>query len=239
MNNSIRKRTTVFVLSIVAIFIVVVIILVNLLTENQKKEIVTNECIAICESFRLEGVKINITGKSGSYGWYYTSIDSTNFDDLSPQSMFQLDNALDDVDNLFVNDYTTNGDKYEIFASSLSIYKNGSEIYNDYWNSDTHKTAQKNENTDTIGTVVNDNDIKINAWVCAQNYVESQLKYPETADFCSITEVTVYSIENEKYLVCGTVDADNAFAVPSIITFKVNLILTQDGYKDASWTYTD
>ena len=71
------------------------------------------------------------------------------------------------------------------------------------------------------------------AWVCAQNVVESRLKSPSTADFCSYPEATVTDLGNNRYRITGYVDAQNSFGVVVRSYFTVTLTLTENGYTDA------
>ena len=71
------------------------------------------------------------------------------------------------------------------------------------------------------------------AWVCAQNVVESRLKSPSTADFCSYPEATVTDLGSNRYKITGYVDAQNSFGAVVRSYFTVTLTLTKNGYTDA------
>lgn len=75
---------------------------------------------------------------------------------------------------------------------------------------------------------------KRDAWVCAQDIVQSELKSPSTAKFCSYTEATVTSLGNDKYKIKGYVDAQNGFGAIIRTKFTVTLTLTARGYKEGS-----
>ena len=49
------------------------------------------------------------------------------------------------ADDAFVSEYICNGNSYEIYPSTKGIYKNRIKIHDDYWNSDSHKEATKND----------------------------------------------------------------------------------------------
>lgn len=74
----------------------------------------------------------------------------------------------------------------------------------------------------------------IDAWSCAQNIVESYLKSPSTADFCSYTEATVKDLGNGEYMVTGWVDSENDFGATVRSNFVVTYTATAKGYKNGS-----
>lgn len=79
------------------------------------------------------------------------------------------------------------------------------------------------------------------AWVCAQDVVERNLKSPSSAKFCLMSEATIhYNGEEDggsRYTVSGYVDAQNSFGATIRQNFTVNLIVTKDGYKRATCTF--
>lgn len=94
----------------------------------------------------------------------------------------------------------------------------------------TRETAGENDNKKSSSR-----KDKINAWVCAQDYVERQLKSPGSAKFCSYRDASVsYSSSTDKYTISGWVDAENSFGATLRSNFTVTLKLTEDGYTDAS-----
>lgn len=90
------------------------------------------------------------------------------------------------------------------------------------------------ENTDDTS-----NDRNIDAWVCAQNAVQEELKSPSSADFCTYPEATIKDRGNDKYSITGWVDADNSFGANIRTDFTVKLTLTSKGYKDAQCYFGD
>lgn len=52
---------------------------------------------------------------------------------------------------------------------------------------------------------------KLDAYIAAQSYVTQNLKSPQSSDFPHISEITVTSSGNNKWLVDGYVDAVNSF----------------------------
>lgn len=75
---------------------------------------------------------------------------------------------------------------------------------------------------------------KQDAWVCAQDVVQSSLKSPSTAKFCSYTDAKITSLGGEKYKIEGYVDAQNGFGATIRTRFTVTLTLTARGYKEGS-----
>lgn len=79
------------------------------------------------------------------------------------------------------------------------------------------------------------------AWVCAQDVVEKNLKSPSSAKFCLMSEATIhYNGEEDggsRYTVSGYVDAQNSFGAMIRKNFTVNLTVTKDGYKRATCTF--
>lgn len=82
---------------------------------------------------------------------------------------------------------------------------------------------------------------KSDAWVCAQDVVERNLKSPSSAKFCLMSEATIhYNGEEDggsRYTVSGYVDAQNSFGAMIRKNFTVNLTVTKDGYKRATCTF--
>lgn len=79
------------------------------------------------------------------------------------------------------------------------------------------------------------------AWVCAQDIVEKNLKSPSSAKFCLMSEATIhYNGEDgggSRYTVSGYVDAQNSFGATIRQNFTVNLTVTKDGYRRATCTF--
>lgn len=86
----------------------------------------------------------------------------------------------------------------------------------------------------SIGITSNNEDIKTEAWVYATDYVKANLKAPSTAKFCKSIDAVITSMGNDKYEVSGYVDSENGFGANIRTDFTVSLVLTEDGYKEAS-----
>ena len=138
-----KKRTNIIFLLAIVIFIVAMVILVN--TNSTKKRIIT-EITEIVTSHGLKDVVVTIDGTMAEYDsdYYKVYVDCSNMHELSIDQMFALDNSVRGVEDAFVYGFTSNGDTYEIFASSSHIYKNGEDLYNDYYNSESYKNASEN-----------------------------------------------------------------------------------------------
>jgi hypothetical protein len=209
------------------------------ISPKKVQESISQEVIGISESYGLSNVSVDVTDGKKFEGnqLFYMSVTSSNFEYLSYDQMFNLDNALDSVVYpdvlLVIGDYKSGEDTWSIFESGRSIDKNGSEIYNDFENSEIHKSVQENKDESySNGTAVTDSNLKIDIWVCAQNVVEDNLKSPSSADFCSIVDASVYSNGNNNYTVIGYVDAENGFGAVIRNDFTVTLTFTGSGYKN-------
>ena len=134
-----KIKASIFIVSVLVISMSIVI--GNVLIRNYR---ITNELTAIAESYGLKDIKISIGGKIPDYDFYEVTVDSSNLESLSYSQMYSLANRMH-ADDAYVSKYTSNGDSFEIFPSTKSIYKNGYEIHDDYWNSDSYKDAQKND----------------------------------------------------------------------------------------------
>ena len=77
------------------------------------------------------------------------------------------------------------------------------------------------------------------AWICAQDIVEQNLKAPASAKFCKSYEATVTYTGASDYKVEGYVDAENGFGANIRTNFTVTLTLTQEGYKNGLVTFDE
>lgn len=222
------------------IFVVVIVLSVCIFRSieiNNHKDRLKANVVEKAKELGLKDVKIASLEKfdyenNGSLGYYNVTIESSNFSDLATNEMFSVDEEINAVDDIALVRYTCKGDNYIVYPYMLSIYKNGSESYSDYENSETHKSVEDNKTSQSQSEVTNGDEIEI--WVCAQDIVEKNLKSPSTADFCSINDAKVYSNGGEDYTVIGFVDADNAFGANIRTNFIVTLTYTGEGYKNGS-----
>jgi hypothetical protein len=86
-------------------------------------------------------------------------------------------------------------------------------------------------------------DLKINAWIAAQQFVEQRLKAPSTAEYGSLWDGTyqnpddcVTNLGGGSYRVVGWVDAQNSFGAKIRSHFVVSLSTTNGG---KTWSLTD
>ena len=134
-----KAKTVIFV---VAVIVVLLSILIgNTLIRNYR---ITNELTAIAESHGLKNIKISIGRKIPDYDFYNVTVESSNLESLSYSQMYSLADDMH-ADDAFVSEYICNGNSYEIYPSTKGIYKNRIKIHDDYWNSDSHKEATKND----------------------------------------------------------------------------------------------
>lgn len=134
-----KTKTIIFVVAIIVILLSILI--GNILIRNYR---ITNELTAIAKSYGLKDIKISIGAKIPEHDFYNVTVDSSNLESLSYSQMYALADSMY-ADDAYVSTYTSNGNSYEIFSYTKSIYKNGSEIHSNYWNSDSYKDATKND----------------------------------------------------------------------------------------------
>ena len=219
--------------AIIAVVVIAILVIIGKINaENEAKQRVIDDVTQRATSAGLKDVVVTINGTIGEYEWYNIFIDCSNMDELSVDEMFALDNAVR-VDDGFVSGYTSNGNRYEIYPSSKSVYKNGEQIFSDYWNSDSHKSAVEKENEDYNSLsyrTVTDDDTLGEVWAMAKSFVKDNLKSPKSADFPVYGDSQV-SITNSGsyYKVTGYVDAENSFGAEIRATFS--LVMEKSGTK--------
>lgn len=201
--------------------------------ESIKKEQVINDVTQVATAAGLKDVVVTISGKYEEFDRYKLYIDCSNMEELSVNEMFELEESISDVDHAYVCCYTSNGDNYNIFPSVKQISKNGEDYYDDYYNSDTHKSVVEKENEDYNSLSylnVTDDDTLGEVWAMAQSFVKDKLKSPKSADFPVYSDSRV-SITNSGnyYKVTGYVDAKNSFDAEIRVTFS--LVMEKSGSK--------
>ena len=108
--------------------------------ENKAKNEIIAEMTANAEELNLEDVKIVVNSKNIEYDYYNVVVECSNLNEFSYSELFDIDHGIGCSD-AFVISYKSQGDVYQIYPSTLSIYKNGESVYSDYWNSSSHKSA--------------------------------------------------------------------------------------------------
>ena len=139
--KKISSKAKAIIIVVTGIVILLSILIGNVLIRNYR---ITNELTAIAESHGLKDIKISIGSKIPDYDFYNVTVESSNLESLSYSQMYSLADDMH-ADDAFVSEYICNGNSYEIFSYTKSIYKNGSEIHSNYWNSDSYKDATKND----------------------------------------------------------------------------------------------
>lgn len=134
-----KVKTTVFVISIIVILLSIFV--GNNIIKNYK---ITNELTEIAKSYGLKDIKISIGGNILKPDLYDITVDSSNLESLSYSQMYYLADSMH-TDDAYVTTYTSNGNTYKIHLFTKSIYKNGLEMQNDYWNYESHKDTTKND----------------------------------------------------------------------------------------------
>lgn len=130
--------------------------------------------------------------------------------------------------------------KYNVTESDILDILGDMDLTQEYYNNQTDTTKSNEDDNSTEYknyTEVTDSDKKIDVWVCAQDIVEKNLKSPNSADFCNITEAKVYSNGGDDYTAIGYVDADNSFGTSIRNNFVVTLTYTGSGYKNGKVTF--
>ena len=190
----------------------------------------------IAEKNGLEDVSVRL-----SYalldGWWNVTVKCSNYDEISNSKKYDIDEKLDRVRNVSIKGYESGGATYTVYSSTRSIYKNGKEIDDDFYNSDSYKSLHDNKPSTSSGSGYLPNREK-DAWVCAQDIVNSNLKAPATAKFCSYTEATITHNGGSDYTVKGYVDAENSYGAQIRTNFTVTLTLTEKGYTNGYVTFS-
>lgn len=227
-----RKRWGV-IIAIILVVVIAISIFIKISSENNAKQRVIDDVTQRVTSAGLKDVVVTINGTIGEYNWYKVFVDCSNMDELSIDEMFAVEKSVSGIDDGFVYGYTSNGNSYEIFPLTKSVYKNGEQIYNDYWNSDSHKSAVEKENEDYDNlsySTVTDDDTLGEVWAMAQSFVKDNLKSPKSADFPTYGDSQVSIKKSGSYYkVTGYVDAENSFGAEIRATFS--LVMEKSGSK--------
>lgn len=91
--------------------------------------------------------------------------------------------------------------------------------------------------TGCTGSTNREEDLKEQAWICAQNVVRENLKSPSSAKFCWYPEADISNLGDNEYMIRGWVEAQNDFGVSIKTDFIVTLELTARGYKNGYVTF--
>jgi len=218
-----KSRKYIFISAAIFIILLVAFVVVfNYQKEFNYKNELISQVITNCEANGLKDAKITQITKCD--GYYSIVIDSSNLSDFLGKELLNIDKAIN-VKNVSVFYYTSNGDIYDISSDMNKITKNGKEIYNDYYNSETHKSVEESKNNTQNGsTDYSTNNITENdkgfAWAVAEKEVKDRLKAPSTAKFPTYGSATI-SKSGDNFKVEGYVDAENSFGAEIRTTFTV------------------
>jgi len=131
-------------------------------------------------------------------------------------------------------EYLAAKEKHEDYLNENETSSSNKKKDDDFNYDESLMNAIKEEHGESEVSNVSDKE-KREAWICAQNAVEAELKAPKSADFCSISDVVVIKNNSTNiYSIKGWVDAQNSLGATVRQNFTVNLKLTSSGYSDAS-----
>ena len=224
------KQRIVFIIGVFALFAVIIGV------SGRSINPVAEEVKQIAEENGLENVSID-----SSYalfdGWWNVTVKCSNYDKISNSQKYDIDEKLNRISNVYIKGYESGGATYTVYSSTRSIYKNGKEIDDDFYNSDSYKSLHDNKPSVSSGNGYSPNREK-DAWVCEQDIVNSNLKAPATAKFCSYTEAAITHNGGSDYTVKGYVDAENSYGAKIRTYFTVTLTLTEKGYTNGYVTFS-
>jgi hypothetical protein len=119
-------------------------------------------------------------------------------------------------------------------------FSNTSTKYNFSQNKKTQEVSKKNKGCLPIIAVIilivivisvfRQTDPKMQAYICAKDAVTAQLKSPSSAHFSSYVDSNISEIDENKYMVSGTVEAENSFGAKLEQSFYVTIIIEDKGY---------
>lgn len=188
--NQYPKFYIIIVASILGLFSVIAGVFgVYFSFENKAKHEIITYMITEAEKANLRDVKIIVNSKNTEYGFYNVIVECSNLDEFSYKELFDLERAIRHSD-AFITSYRSNGDTYEIFPSTLSIYKNGESVYSDYWNSSSHKSASTNKSGyggyhgTRPGSVAESIEIAASKVKCKECGLHSDNGYNSLCDYC-------------------------------------------------------
>lgn len=228
------KKTIKLILS--SAIVIIMIIIIGVFSFNRIS--LTNELKKIAEENGLKDVSITYKGKVPGYDFQEVVIKCSNFDTLTVEEMYKVGCAFDYTD-VFVGSFSCNGDHYVVYPSTRSIHKNGEEIHDDYWNSESYKSAKENKNNTSSksnGTVVTDDELGT-CWALAKDVVKSNLKslYSAKFPFSYRSDWVLITKSGNTYIVKAWVDADNSFGANIRSDFTVTMEKSGTG-KNAKFT---
>lgn len=160
----------------------------------------------ICERYGLEDVQVSYDRFSSPAR---ATISSSNFHDLTFEQMLALD---EDLAGKGLRTFICGEDQYFISSSTRHITKNGEELYDDYWHSDTHYSTSAKTTTSTANcsALVTEKE-KEELYYVAKSFVKSHLKSPSSAKFARSHECSYGKGADNVYNVVGWVESQNSY----------------------------
>lgn len=201
----------------------VLILIIAVFSLNRIKEGNALKQVAIENG--LKDVSIIYKGKVRGYGLQEVCIKCSNFDTLTVEEMYKVDNAIQYGNfNFYVGSYSCHGNTYRVYPSTRSIYKNDKIWHDDYWNSNSYKSVIKSGGESSASAVTDDAELGT-CWALAEDVVKSNLKSPSSAKFPFSYNSDGVSItkSGSVYTVKAWVEADNSFGASIRSTFTVTM----------------
>jgi len=151
MKSSVKNLL--FAVAIIAVFVAVFgTAFVKSNAEKAKKAEIEAQVTSIAQSQGLEDVEVVVGNKWSDYDIYSVVVKCSNLHEFSERQLYSLGDAMDRPVGIHVSSYRCNDDTYEIFPSTRSVYINGEQVYDDYWNSESHKSASSNSGNQSHGS---------------------------------------------------------------------------------------
>jgi len=146
MKSSVKNLL--FAVAIIAVFVAVFgTAFVKSNAEKAKKAEIEAQVTSIAQSQGLEDVEVVVGNKWSDYDIYSVVVKCSNLHEFSERQLYSLGDAMDRPVGIHVSSYRCNDDTYEIFPSTRSVYINGEQVHDDYWNSESHKSASSSSSS--------------------------------------------------------------------------------------------
>lgn len=228
-----QRKARAVVVAIVCVLLIVCIIVINKKSEEKGIGSAIQEVIVSAEEKGLKDVTVELRKPEG-YDYYYADITCSNFDDFSPEEMYNIYRTIKCPmgkigflgKSLYITagDFYSNGDKYEIctIPKYQRVEKNGISIYRK------EESTQSGVSGESGGTIASSSEkdsyghTKYDAITIAEKQVKAKLKSPSTAKFSAASETSVTRSGNT-WRVTGWVDAQNGFGATLRNSYTVKI----------------
>lgn len=160
----------------------------------------------ICEHYGLDDVEVHYDRSSSPAK---ATIFSSNFHDLTFEQMLSLDESLAGTG---LRAFVCGEDRYSVSYSTRHITKNGEELYDDYWHSETHVSTSSNRKTGSsnYSAAISEKE-KEELYYVAKSFVKSHLKSPSSAKFALSYECSYGKGTDNVYNIVGWVESKNSY----------------------------